>query len=98
MTNKTLTKADIAASVSNDLGFSVAESLKLVADVFLEIGKSLEKGDSVKISSFGTFSVKNKKERIGRNPKTKKEAVISARRVVTFHSSMGLRDIVNKSA
>ena len=71
MTNKTLTKADIAASVSNDLGFSVAESLKLVADVFSEIGKSLEKGNSVKISSFGTFNVKDKKERIGRNPKTK---------------------------
>ena len=98
MTNKTLTKAHIAASVSIDLGFSVAESLKLVADVFSEIGKSLEKGDNVKISSFGTFSVKNKKERIGRNPKTKKEAVITARRVVSFHSSLGLRNIVNKSA
>lgn len=98
MTNKTLTKAHIAASVSDDLGFSVAESLKLVADVFSEIGRSLEKGDNVKISSFGTFSVKNKKERIGRNPKTKKEAVITARRVVSFHSSLGLRNIVNKSA
>jgi integration host factor subunit alpha len=93
---KTVTRADIASAVSRRIGFSWAESSRLVAQVLDELGNSLAKEDVVKISSFGTFTVREKKERIGRNPKTKVEVPIKARRVVSFHPSASLRKMVNK--
>jgi len=93
---KTITRADIASAVSRRIGFSWAESSRLVAQVLDELGNALTEEDNVKISSFGTFTVREKKERIGRNPKTKVEVPIKARRVVSFHPSATLRKMVNK--
>ena len=93
---KTITRADIATAVSKRIGFSWAESSRLVAQVLDELGDALMTEDTVKISSFGTFTVREKKERIGRYPKTKVEVPIKARRVVSFHPSATLRKMVNK--
>ena len=84
---KTWTRNDLVEEVSNNLGLPLSESSKIVEQIIEEILFSLEKGLDVKISSFGTFSVRNKRSRIGRNPKTGVEAPISARNVVTFNCS-----------
>jgi len=94
MTN-TLTRADIAEQVQKALGFSFSESTELVDSLVEEMCISLEKAGTLKISSFGTFVVNEKGQRIGRNPKTKEEAVISARKVVSFYASNILADEVN---
>ena len=78
-----------------NVGLSRNESATLVDSVFGEILKSLIQGDDVKISSFGTFVVRQKKERIGRNPKTGQEVPITARSVVTFRASNVLKSKVN---
>lgn len=95
---ETITRADLADSVYQEVGLSHAESAEIVDAVFEEISDSLIEERLVKLSSFGTFSVRNKKQRIGRNPKTKEEAVISARKVVTFHASNILVKRVNPEA
>jgi len=84
---KTWTRNDLIEEVSNNVGLPLSESSKIVEQIIEEILFSLEKGLDVKISSFGTFSIKNKRSRIGRNPKTGVEAPISARNVVTFNCS-----------
>ena len=84
---KTWTRNDFIEEVSNNLGLSLSEASKIVEDIIEEILLSLENDSDVKISSFGTFSVKNKRSRIGRNPRTGVEANISARNVVTFNCS-----------
>ena len=84
---KTWTRNDLIEEVSNNVGLPFSESSKIIEQIIEEILFSLEKGLDVKISSFGTFSIKNKKSRIGRNPKTGVEALISARNVVTFNCS-----------
>ena len=84
---KTWTRNDLVEEVSNNLGLPLSESSKIVEQIIEEILFSLEEGSDVKISSFGTFSVKHKRSRIGRNPKTGVEAPISARNVVTFNCS-----------
>ena len=84
---KTWTRNDLIEEVSNNVGLPLSESSKIVEQIIEEILFSLEKGLDVKISSFGTFSIKNKRSRIGRNPKTGVEALISARNVVTFNCS-----------
>ena len=78
-----------------NVGLSRNESATLVDSVFSEILNSLITGDDVKISSFGTFVVRQKKERIGRNPKTGEEVPITARSVVTFRASNVLKSKVN---
>jgi integration host factor subunit alpha len=93
---KTLTRATIAAQVQKSLGFSFTESTEIVDSLVDEMCNCLEKNGSLKISSFGTFVVNQKKQRIGRNPKTKKEAVITPRKVVSFYTSNILADEVNK--
>ena len=95
MTN-TLTRADIAESIQKQLGFSYSESSEIIHSFIDEICKSLDKEGFLKVSSFGTFNVKQKKARIGRNPKTKEEAVISARKVVSFYASNILNDKINE--
>ena len=87
MTKKTVTRADLIEAVYQEVGLSRNESADLVETVLSEIATNLTSGENVKISSFGTFSVKNKRSRIGRNPKTGVEAPISARNVVTFNCS-----------
>ena len=93
--DKTTTRSTLSEAVFKNVGLSRNESSALVDTVFNEILKSLIDGDDVKISSFGTFIVRNKKERIGRNPKTGQEVPITARSVVTFRASNVLKLKVN---
>ena len=93
--DKTTTRSTLSEAVFKNVGLSRNESSALVDSVFNEILKSLIEGDDVKISSFGTFIVRNKKERIGRNPKTGEEVPITARNVVTFRASNVLKSRVN---
>jgi len=93
--DKTTTRSTLSEAVFKNVGLSRNESSILVDSVFNEILKSLIEGDDVKISSFGTFIVRNKKERIGRNPKTGEEVPITARSVVTFRASNVLKSKVN---
>ena len=88
------TRSTLSEAVYRNVGLSRNESAALVDSVFNEISKSLINGKDVKISSFGTFIVRNKKERIGRNPKTGEEVAITARQVVTFRSSNVLKSEV----
>lgn len=94
---KTLTRADLTEAVYKEIGFSYSESSELVDQVFEEVVKCLEEGNDVKLSSFGSFKVRQKKARVGRNPKTKVSAKISARTVVTFHASNMLKKRINGS-
>lgn len=94
--NNTVTRAYIAQEINRRLGYSVAEANELIAGFIEEINKAIKKDEKVKISSFGTFKVINKKARMGRNPKTKEAAEISARKVVSFILSKGLREKINK--
>ena len=84
---KTWTRNDIIEAISENVGLSLSDSSEIIEEIFEFILDELEKGDDVKISSFGTFSVRHKKSRIGRNPKTGVEATITERNVVTFTSS-----------
>ena len=93
--DKTTTRSTLSEAVFKNVGLSRNESATLVDSVFGEILKSLINGDDVKISSFGTFVVRQKKERIGRNPKTGQEVPITARSVVTFRASNVLKSKVN---
>ena len=93
--DKTTTRSTLSEAVFKNVGLSRNESSALVDSVFGEILKSLISGDDVKISSFGTFVVRQKKERIGRNPKTGQEVPITARSVVTFRASNVLKSKVN---
>jgi len=86
-----LTKADLAADISQDLGLNKREAKDLVEMFLEEVVISLEQGESVKLSGFGNFELRDKGERPGRNPKTGEEIPISARRVVTFHPGQKLR-------
>tara|TARA_B100001123_G_C14443221_1_gene683411 strand:+ start:71 stop:364 length:294 start_codon:yes stop_codon:yes gene_type:complete len=95
MEKKNLTKKDLANKLNKELGFSKNNSLNLVTDFFELMIDELIKSKKIKISSFGTFKVFNKKERVGRNPKTKKEFQISARRVVRFKPSTLIKKRIN---
>ena len=92
---KTTTRSTLSEAVFKNVGLSRNESSTLVDSVFGEILKSLIQGNDVKISSFGTFVVRQKKERVGRNPKTGQEVPITARSVVTFRASNVLKSKVN---
>ena len=91
MTEKTLTRADIAEALYNKLGFSHADSFKIIEQVFDLITEELATGRTVKISGFASFEPYSKKERIGRNPKNGKTYPISSRTVLSFHVSPNLR-------
>ena len=92
---KTTTRSSLSEAVFKNVGLSRNESSNLVDSVFNEILKSLTSGSDVKISSFGTFIIRNKKERVGRNPKTGEEVPITARQVVTFRASNVLKSKVD---
>jgi integration host factor subunit alpha len=94
-TERNLTRADLSNAVYRDIGLSLAESSDMVDAVIEEICTALEKGDQVKLSSFGTFSLRRKKQRIGRNPKTGVEVPITPRTVLTFNASNILKARVN---
>ena len=95
MEKSATTRSTLSEAVYRNVGLSRNESAMLVDSVFNEISKSLIDGHDVKISSFGTFIVRSKKERIGRNPKTGEEVPITARQVVTFRSSNVLKTEVS---
>lgn len=95
MDSRTITRADLAEAVYEEVGLSRNESSELVETVIDEISDALVAGDNVKISSFGSFSVKQKGERIGRNPKTGVEVPISPRKVLVFRASHVLKDRIN---
>ncbi|MDA7599160.1 integration host factor subunit alpha [Alphaproteobacteria bacterium] len=95
--SKTLTRADLTEAVYRNVGLSRNESAELVEDVLEEMSLCLEAGEEVKLSSFGTFSVHSKRERIGRNPKTGVEAKITPRRVLSFRPSHILKGRVVES-
>lgn len=87
----TITRADLAQNLVDRLGFNRHESDEFIKLLFEEIVSTLEEGKHVKISSFGNFMLRDKRQRIGRNPKTGKRAVISARRVVVFRPGQKLK-------
>ena len=89
--NKTWTRNDLMEAISGNVGLSLNDSSDIIENIFDFILNELENGEDVKISTFGTFSVKHKNSRIGRNPKTGIEVPINARNVVTFHSSNVLK-------
>jgi len=95
MAGKTVTRSDLADAVYREIGLSRNESAKIVESVLSLIGDALNSGETVKISSFGSFSVRKKGERIGRNPKTGEEVAITPRRVLTFRASHVLKDWIN---
>lgn len=92
MGGKTLTRADLSDAVHQQVGLSRSESADLVKAVLDCLTEDLVKGDTVKLSSFGTFMVRSKGERIGRNPKTGVEVPITSRRVLVFRPSHVLKD------
>jgi len=94
----TLTRADLADTINRKLGLSRAEALALVEAVLSKMGAAMEAGGNVKISGFGSFILRDKKQRIGRNPKTGVEVPITPRRVMTFRASQKLKDRISKGA
>tara|TARA_B100001093_G_C26131962_1_gene719559 strand:+ start:118 stop:414 length:297 start_codon:yes stop_codon:yes gene_type:complete len=90
-----LTKKDLVNLVYMQVGFSKQISENLIEEFFTLIIKNLEKEKKIKISKFGTFSVRSKKSRVGRNPKTKEEKTISERNVVLFKPSNEFKELVN---
>ncbi len=95
MSESTLTRMDLSEAVFREVGLSRNESAELVESVLKHISDALVDGESVKISSFGTFSIRDKKERIGRNPKTGEEVPIAPRRVLTFRPSHLMKERVD---
>jgi integration host factor subunit alpha len=95
MSGQTVTRADLAEAVFSEVGLSRNDSALIVDSVLDEIVGALVSGENVKISSFATFTLRDKKARIGRNPRTGKEAQISSRRVVLFRPSTILKKNIN---
>lgn len=93
--SKTLTRADLSNAVYREIGLSLSESTQLVDAVLEEVSGALANGEQVKLSSFGTFKLRRKKERIGRNPKTGVEVPITPRTVLSFNASNILKQAVN---
>ncbi len=92
-----MTKADMVELVYERIGVSKRESARIVETIFDVIKETLEQGDNVKISGFGSFNIQHKKPRRGRNPQTGEEITISARRVLGFKASNVLREQLNPS-
>ena len=94
----TMTKAELADLLFEKVGLNKREAKDMVEAFFEEVRTALEKGDSVKLSGFGNFQLRDKPQRPGRNPKTGEEIPITARRVVTFHASHKLKSTVEATA
>lgn len=93
----TLTKAELAELLFEHVGLNKREAKDMVETFFAEIRDALERGETVKLSGFGNFQLRDKPQRPGRNPKTGEEIPITARRVVTFHASQKLKSMVENS-
>lgn len=92
-----MTRADLADSINNKIGLSRADSAQMVEAIIDLMGEALARGENVKLSGFGTFVLRDKGERVGRNPKTGVEVPITSRRVLTFRASQALRDRIVKA-
>lgn len=92
---KTITRADVAETIYEEIGLSRKDSNDILDMIIDEVILELSKGNDVKLSSFGTFSLRDKKARSGRNPKTGVEALISSRRVISFKPSQTMRKTIN---
>jgi integration host factor subunit alpha len=97
MAGQTITRADLSEAVYQEVGLSRSESAELLEAVLGEIIQALAKGDTVKLSSFGTFSIRRKGRRIGRNPKTGEEVPIFPRKVLVFRPSQVLKTRIKES-
>ena len=94
----TLTRADLAETINRRMGLSRAESLDMVESILGKMSDALEAGENVKVSGFGTFVLRDKRERVGRNPKTGVEVPITPRRVMTFRASQLLKEKIAKAS
>lgn len=97
MSSNTVTRADLTEAVYREIGLSRAESAMLVESILDHMIGALLRGETVKFAGFGTFSLRDKTERMGRNPKTGEEVPITPRRVLVFKPSNVLKDRVNKA-
>jgi len=97
VSNETVTRADLAETLYREIGLSRIESSELVESIIDYISDTLLKGEKVKLAGFGTFSLRDKNERIGRNPKTGKVVPITSRRVIVFKPSQVLRERVDSA-
>jgi integration host factor subunit alpha len=97
MTDSTVTRAQLAEAVYQEVGLSRNDSAQLVDVILEEVSQALLRDEMVKLSSFGSFQVRSKGERIGRNPKTGKEVPILPRRVLVFRASHVLKDKINRA-
>ena len=97
MVNKNFTRKNLSNKIYKEVGFSKNLSLKIIDDFFESIISEIIRSNKIKISSFGTFSTLNKKERIGRNPKTGVEKKIYSRKVVKFKPSLSLKKKINQN-
>ncbi|HUF44938.1 MAG TPA: integration host factor subunit alpha [Aestuariivirgaceae bacterium] len=95
MAGKTLTRADLSEAVHREVGLSRTESADLVKAIIDAVAEAVVTGDRVKLSSFGTFMVRQKSGRVGRNPKTGKEVPITPRRVLVFRPSQVMKARIN---
>jgi integration host factor subunit alpha len=95
MEARTITRADLSESVFQEVGLSRNESSDLVETILSEVVEALARGESVKVSSFGSFTVRDKGQRVGRNPKTGQEVPILPRRVLVFRASNVLKSLIN---
>ena len=93
---KTVTRLDVAEAIYTEIGLSRKDSNDILDMIIDEIVKELSRGQDVKLSSFGTFSLRDKRARTGRKPKTGVEAVISSRRVISFKPSQTMRKLINR--
>tara|TARA_B100000925_G_C21948931_1_gene448020 strand:+ start:514 stop:819 length:306 start_codon:yes stop_codon:yes gene_type:complete len=98
MSGKTVTRSHLSELVYNTVGLSRSESAQIVETVLDEISDALIRGEDVKLSSFGSFLVRHKNKRMGRNPKTGEEVPIEPRRVLSFRASHVLKEKINKMA
>jgi integration host factor subunit alpha len=97
MSETTVTRADLSEAVYQEVGLSRNDSAALVETILNEMVESLTRGETVKISSFGSFSVRQKGQRIGRNPKTGEEVPILPRKVLVFRASHVLKNKINRA-
>ena len=91
-----LTKKDLVNLIYMQLGFSKLIAQNLIDDFFLTLSNNIKEEKTLKLSKFGTFTIRKKKSRIGRNPKTKEKKVISARNVILFKASKEFKDFINQ--
>jgi len=97
LSKNTVTRAQLGEAVYQQIGLSRIESVELIESILKFMSESLERGESLKLSSFGSFSVRKKNERIGRNPKTGEEVLISPRKIIVFRPSQILKSRINKT-